>query len=107
MLDVQTNYMRSLIIAPLLLLFLAGCCRLEKVSVSRFAELAKVNGSASGGTYIGSSHNRAYLEYWKISLISKNGSYKVFWAPLADFPKDVQEQLNAGKNPWASPEHGK
>jgi len=95
------------IIVPLFLLSLAGCAGPQKVSAPRFAELAKINGSANYGAYIGTSPERAYLEYWQISLFSKKGSFKVFWTPIADFSNDVQVQLKAGKNPWAFPEHGK
>lgn len=92
-----------------LILFLSGCAstRIKRLSGAEFiyqAEQMKQISSFHWTTYIGSSTQRAYLEFGRPSflynIIGKGTRTTVYWTELSELPQDIAGQLKAGNPPW-------
>jgi len=88
-------------------LLVVGCSstRIKRVSGAEFVNQAKASehlvSSFHWSTYIGSTHQRAYLEFGEAPALGKfAGRTTVYWTPLSEFPKDLADQLKAGNPPW-------
>jgi len=90
-------------------LFLSGCAstRITRLSGAEFVNQAKQIEQVSSfhwTTYVGSSTQRAYLEYGRPSLmyniIGKETRTTVYWTELSELPKDIADQLRTGTPPW-------
>ena len=53
-------------------------------------------------SYIGSSHQRAYLEYGHQALIGKGMSITVYWTPISELPSNIAAQIKARVPPWTN-----
>ncbi len=101
-----------IIITPLLALgiatlFLAGCAstkikRLSGDEFIRYAEACEYAGSFSWNTYIGVSHQNAYLESGHPAFIGEGNQTIVYWTPLAELPQELSEQLEKKNPPWTN-----
>ena len=101
-------------IAPLSLaviigIILTGCTstRIEQISCADFVVQAKRMEQISSfhsTIYIGSSKQRAYLEFGRPSLlyniIGKRTRTTVYWTELSELPEDIADQVKAGNPPW-------
>ena len=90
-------------------IMLTGCAstRIKQLSGAEFmnrAEQMKEISSFHWTTYIGSSQQRAYLEFGRPSLlyniIGKQTRTTVYWTELSELPEDIVDQLKAGNPPW-------
>ena len=102
---------RTAVIAVILLVgictgvVLSGCSsiRMERVSGSDFmsrAERIDTISSAGWTTYLGCSHERAYIEFEHPAFIGTGTTVIVYWTPLSELPEDVARKLEAGEPPW-------
>jgi hypothetical protein len=91
----------------LVTIMLSGCAgtSIKRLTGSEFLEKAKhtdeLNSFMWTG-YIGSSHQRAYLEYGHPAFIGKGMSVMIFWTPLDELPNDIVSQIKAGSPPWTN-----
>jgi hypothetical protein len=88
-------------------LFLAGCAgtRIKRLSGTDFMMKAEAISQPSSFVwyhYIGTSYQRAYLEYGHPAFIGKGVSTTVYWTPLSELPTNVTSQLKAGNPPWTN-----
>ena len=90
-------------------IILAGCTstRIKQISGADFvveAERMEQISSFHWTNYIGSSKQRAYLEFGRPSLlyniIGKQTRTTVYWTELSELPEDIVDQLKAGNPPW-------
>lgn len=96
-------------------LLLSACARItsiEHVDAELFLERAKrMNGlfSAEAATFIGTTQNRAYLEYVDsiFPLLTKGPATIVCWVELDKLPPEVAEKIKTGQPPWIPFEHNK
>lgn len=81
---------------------LTGCTSLRHINGSAFVEMAKDEPISSfhGCTYIGVSHNRAYLQYNRMPFIGRTQRTIVYWTALSDLPVELVKQLRTGNPPW-------
>ena len=88
---------------------LSGCAstRIKRLSGAEFvlqAEQIKQVSSFQWTTYIGSSTQRAYLEFGRptflYNIIGKRTRTTIYWTELSELPQDITEQLKAGTPPW-------
>ena len=101
-----------IIITPLLtlgvsIIFLAGCAstKIKRLSGDEFIKYAKAceyAGSFTWNTYIGVSHQNAYLESGHPAFIGKGNQTTVYWTPLSELPKELSEQLKSKNPPWTN-----
>ena len=87
----------------LVMLTATGCSHLEHVSAKTFIEKAQRPGETMYSTlFIGTAGGQAYLQEWcRVPLLGQHTN--VLWTDINDFPPEVKEKLQAGKNPWAAP----
>jgi hypothetical protein len=90
-----------LLVVGVAILCLAGCActRIEQLSADEFQkQLPHCNlmGSFASTTYIGLSHQNAYLEYEHPAFIGKGTQTTVYWTSLSELPTNLVAQLNAG-----------
>ena len=52
--------------------------------------------------YIGSSHQRAYLESGHPAFIGEGMSVTIFWTPLDELPSNIVAQIKTGSRPWTN-----
>jgi hypothetical protein len=88
-------------------LALAGCAstRIKQLSGDAFLKQADQISQVSSFTwtsYVGISHQRAYLEYGHPAFIGKGVSTTVYWTPLAELPTNLVMQLKSGTPPWTN-----
>ena len=90
-------------------LILTGCAstQIKQLSGANFVVQAQRMEQISSFhwiTYIGSSKQRAYLEFGRPSLlyniIGKQTRTTVYWTELSELPEDIAGQLKAGNPPW-------
>lgn len=86
-------------------ILLSGCAstRMKHLDAQDFIERAKVieqMNSAMWMTYVGSSHNRAYLEFQDMLTLSGKPATVVYWTELDGLPKQLADQLKTGTPPW-------
>ena len=81
--------------------------RIKQLTGAEFlarAQQMELVSSFNWTTYIGSSRQRAYLEFGRPSLlyniIGKETRTTVYWAELSELPADIADQLKAGNPPW-------
>lgn len=84
-----------------------GCAstRVKEVSGSEFlkhAQQTDLMGSFAWTSYIGSTHDRAYLEYGHPAFIGNGMHVTVFWTPLSELPANVVTQIKNGVRPWTN-----
>lgn len=86
---------------------LPGCAgtRIRELSAPAFlkqAEQTAVVGSFVWTSYIGSSGQRAYLEYGHPAFLGRGMQMTVYWTPLDGLPTNVVAQIKAGMRPWTN-----
>lgn len=91
--------------------FLAGCActSLKHVNAEEFlrqAETVEQMNSASATLFIGSTHDRAYLERTDLYKLIPSHKTRVYWTELEGLPQDIRDQLQKGSIPW-TPWHEK
>ena len=107
--------MRKLLVVGMVLVFVAGlnlifgCAstRIKEVSGGDFlkhAQQTDVRGSFAWTSYIGSTHDRAYLEYGHPAFIGNGMQVTVFCTPLSELPSNIVTQIKSGVRPWANAE---
>ena len=77
--------------------------RMKHLSGERFikqAEQATVVSSFSWTTYLGATHQHAYLEYGRMPFIGKEPVTIICWTRVAELPTNIAVQLRSGANPW-------
>jgi hypothetical protein len=84
-----------------------GCAstRSKEVSADEFikhAQQTDLLGSFAWTSYIGSTHDRAYLEYGHPAFIGSGMQVTVFWTPLSELPGNVVAQIKKGMHPWTN-----
>jgi hypothetical protein len=84
---------------------LSGCAgtNIKRLSGTEFLNQANRIEEASSfywTTYIGISKKRAYLEYGYPAFIGDGMRTTILWAPLAELPEPIAQQLKAGSSPW-------
>ena len=100
-------------ILGILSLFLSGCSntRIKHVDAEAFlkhAELMKGMNSVLSATYIGSTHNRVYLEHGNyITFIRKAPITTIYWTEIDSLPKEVSEKIKTRQTPWIPFDHKK
>ena len=86
-------------------IILSGCAgtRIKRLSgpefVNRAQQIEQVS-SFSWMTYIGSSRQRAYLEFGHPAFVGKGTRTTVFWTPMSELPDDIVQELKEGNPPW-------
>ena len=94
-------------------LLLSGCSSTEVVHIDaeQFLECAEVmdgRHSALSATYIGSTYNKAYLEFHThITFFRRTPATYIYWTEIDLLPKDVAEKIIMGQEPWAPFDHKK
>lgn len=86
-------------------LLFAGCVgtRIEQLSGSEFLKQAEQTNQVSSfnwTSYIGSSDQRAYLEYGYPAFIGKGMRMTIYWTPISELPRNIVTQINDGIPPW-------
>ena len=99
------THMTMLLIGLVAGIILSGCAstRIKQVSGEDFVIRAKemeVVSSFSWMTYIGHSHQRAYLESGHPAFMGKGTRTTVLWSPLSELPDELIQKLKAGDPPW-------
>jgi hypothetical protein len=84
-----------------------GCAstRIKGVSADEFlkhVQQADLLGSFAWTSYIGSTHDRAYLEYGHPAFIGSGMQLTVLWTPLSELPSNVVTQIKNGVRPWTN-----
>jgi hypothetical protein len=84
-----------------------GCAstRIKEVSGSEFlthAQQADLLGSFAWTSYVGSTHDRAYLECGHPAFIGSGMQVTVFWTPFSELPSNVVTQIRNGVRPWTN-----
>ena len=84
-----------------------GCAstRIKGVSADEFlkhVQQADLLGSFVWTSYIGSTHDRAYLEYGHPAFIGSGMQLTVLWTPLSELPSNVVTQIKNGVRPWTN-----
>jgi hypothetical protein len=84
-----------------------GCARtrINEVSGDEFikhAQQTDLMGSFAWTSYIGSTHDRAYLEYGHPAFIGSGLQVTVFWTQLSELPTSVVTQIKNGVRPWTN-----
>ena len=104
-----TTHSLAVIAGMTISILLSGCAstRIKQLSGADFvvqAQRMEHISSFHWTTYIGSSKQRAYLEFGRPSLlyniIGKQTRTTVYWTELSELPEDTAGQLKAGKSPW-------
>ncbi len=94
-----------------LILFLSGCSstQIKHVDAETFlkhAELLKGMNSVLSASYIGSTHNRVYLEHGNyITFVRKAPITTIYWTEIDSLPKEVSEKIKTGQPPWVPLDH--
>ena len=88
-------------------LVLTGCAgtRIKQLSGLDFLKQAALTdqvGSFASTSYIGSTQQRAYLEYGHPAFIGSGMQTTVFWTPLSELPSNTVRQIRAGTAPWTN-----
>ena len=86
-------------------IILPGCAgtRIKQLSGTEFQNRAKeieIANSFNWMTYIGHSHQRAYLESGHPAYIGKGTKTIVLWTPLSELPDELVKKLKAENPPW-------
>jgi|GEM_PF-1164686 len=84
---------------------ITGCAgtRIEQLSGSEFLKQAEQTNQISSfnwTSYIGSSEQRAYLEYGYPAFIGKGMRVTLYWTPISELPSNIVTQIKAGIPPW-------
>lgn len=99
------TYTLTLLVGVIAGVLLSGCAgtRIKQLSGMEFQNRAKemeVVSSFSWMTYIGHSHQRAYLESGHPAFVGKGTRTTVLWTPLSELPDELVQKLKAGTPPW-------
>ena len=84
-----------------------GCAStwIKEVSADEFlkhAQQTDLLGSFAWTSYIGNTHDRAYLEYGHPAFIGSGMQVTVFCTPLSELPSNVVTQIKNGVRPWTN-----
>lgn len=103
------KYSLAVVVGVALGLLVSGCAstRVKRLSGPEFLnqaeQITQVN-SAHWTAYIGSSSQRAYLEFGRpaalYNIIGKGIRTTVYWTELSELPEGIAGQLKAGTPPW-------
>jgi hypothetical protein len=91
--------------AGALLLVGCACTRIEQLSGDEFLKEAQRTGQMNSFRYtsfIGSTHQRAYLESGYPAFIGKGMRTTVYWTPLSELPNNLVAQMKAGTPLWTN-----
>jgi hypothetical protein len=94
----------SIVVAGLAIVTFSGCASFRKVSADEFMSTANRIGEPLVNTLpdyiqiIGCTSDRAYLEY-RPAITFFGPRVRVYWTPLTELPKHVQEELKKGSYP--------
>jgi len=88
-------------------LLLTGCTgtRIKRLSGPAFlkqAEQTEQVGSFVWTSYIGSTQQKAYLEYGHPAFIGGGMQTTVYWTPLSELPTNIVAQIKTGTRPWTN-----
>ena len=109
----KKNMKTIILILGIITLFLTGCSSTKVIHVDaeeflQHAEVIKGMHSAASATYIGSTHDRAYIEFENyITFIRKAPVTYIYWTEIDSLPKDVAEKIKTGQPPWSPFDHKK
>jgi hypothetical protein len=86
---------------------LLGCAstRVKKLSGQHFLQKAAqtdILGSYVWTSYIGNTHDKAYLEYGHPALIGSGMKVTVYWTPLSELPSNIVARIKNGAQPWTN-----
>ena len=100
-------FVLSLFVAASLTVLFSGCAgtRIRKLSGEEFQRLAgqtDILGSFAQYSYIGNTHDRAYLEYQHPAFIGKGVQLTVYWTFTKELPSNIVEQIHKGEKPWTN-----
>ena len=85
--------------------FMFGCASttIKRLSGQEFlnqaGQIEQLN-SFHWTTYVGTSPERAYLEFGYPTPFGKGSRTTVYWTPLSELPADIAAQLKSGNPPW-------
>jgi hypothetical protein len=91
--------------AVILVLTGCACTRIKQLSGDEFqkqAQQCNLVESFQWTSYVGTSHQNAYLEYGHPAFIGKGMRTTVFWTPLSELPSNLVAQIKAGTPPWTN-----
>jgi hypothetical protein len=85
----------------------AGCAstsvkRLSGDEFLKHAEQTDLLGSFAWTSYIGNTHDRAYLEYGHPAFIGNGMQVTVFWTPMSELPSNIVVRIKNGERPWTN-----
>lgn len=88
-------------------LILTGCAgtRIKQLSGPDFLKQAAQTdqvGSFAWTSYIGSTQQRAYLEYCHPAFIGRGMQTTVCWTPLSELPSNAVARIKEGTRPWTN-----
>ena len=89
-----------------LICVIAGCSstKIKHLNSEEFlkqAALTEGMHSALTCTYIGTTHDRVYLEFENyITFLRKKPVTTIYWTELNELPLNISEKIKAGKSPW-------
>lgn len=101
------TYLIAGALLPIAGLSLCGCAgtRIKQLSgpdfIKRAGQTEQIN-SFSWTRYVGSTGERAYLEYGHPALLGAGAQVSVYWTPLSELPSNVVAQIKAGARPWTN-----
>ena len=86
---------------------IVGCAStsIKRLPADRFiakAQGVRWPGSFVWATYVGASHQRAYLEEGHPAFIGNGIITTVYWTPLSEFPTNLAAQIRQGRPPWTN-----
>jgi len=91
--------------AVILVLTGCACTRIKQLSGNEFqkqAQQCNLVESFQWTSYVGISHQNAYVEYGYPAFIGKGIRTTVFWTPLSELPSNLVAQMKAGTPPWTN-----
>ena len=82
-----------------------ACTRIKQLSGDEFRKEAQRTDQMNSFRYtsfIGNTHQRAYLESGYPAFIGKGMRTTVYWTPLSELPTNLVAQMKAGTPPWTN-----
>ena len=84
-----------------------GCAstKARRLSGTQFVEQARRCNEISSfnwTTYVGNTHQRAYLEYGHPAFFGSGLKVTIYWTSLSELPDHLANQMKAGISPWKS-----
>ncbi len=102
------NTFRQVVMFASLAIVTSGCAStgIRHISAQEFVSHARsveiINSAPLRVTYLGSTSERAYLEYWGFRVTWRifEPMTMIYWTELDGLPPHLVSQLRAGKVPW-------